>query len=154
MDKRVILASKSPRRIELFEKYGIKAECCPAEIDESIPEGICAPCEIVKHLAKMKASAVASGYGDERIVVAADTLVFCDGSILGKPADKQDARRMMKMLSGREHSVISGLCVVCGEKCVCESVETRVYFRELEGCEIEAYISTDDPYDKAGDCIP
>jgi len=148
--KRIILASKSPRRIELFAAYGICADSIPADVDETIPGHIKAPCEIVKYLSEKKALHVLEKTLDDAIVIAADTLVFCDDIILGKPADKKDAKDMMKLLSGRGHSVITGLCIASKEKKVTESVMTEVFFRELSDSEIEGYISTDDPYDKAG----
>ncbi len=150
MDRKIVLASKSPRRIELFEKYGIDAEIIPASADETIPEKVTEPSEIVKLLAERKAKAVAAKCDGDTVVVGADTLVFCDGEILGKPHSTEEARGMMKLLSGRSHSVISGLCVCDGSTTVTESVETVVTFRVLSQEEIEAYISTSDPYDKAG----
>ncbi len=148
--KKVILASKSPRRIELFAKYGINAESVPADIDETIPDGINTPSEIVEYLSGMKAGEVAGKCTDDSIVVGADTLVFCGDKILGKPKSKDDAREMLKLLSGNTHSVVSGICVICGDKKICESVTTEVVFEAITEEEIEAYISTDEPYDKAG----
>lgn len=150
MDRKIVLASKSPRRIELFEKYRIDAEIRPASADETVPEDVTEPSEIVKLLAERKAKAVAAKCGEDTVVVGADTLVFCDGKILGKPHSTEEARDMMRLLSGRSHSVISGLCVCDGKTTVTESVETAVTFRDLSEEEIEAYISTSDPYDKAG----
>ncbi len=148
--KKIILASKSPRRTELFAKYGIQAESIPAEIDETIPEDIRFPEQIVKYLSEKKALHILKTVNDDSIVVAADTLVFCDDKILGKPRDKRQAYEMMKLLSGRSHNVISGLCVVSKDKKICDSVKTEVLFRELSDKEITGYISTNDPYDKAG----
>lgn len=148
--KKVILASKSPRRIELFAKYGICAESVPADIDETIPESIKSPSEIVKYLSEKKADAVAKSVSDGSIIVAADTLVFCGGKFLGKPRNRDDAREMLSLLSGNIHSVVSGICIICGGKKICESVTTEVVFEKLSDSEIEGYISTDEPYDKAG----
>ncbi|MBR5309225.1 MAG: septum formation protein Maf [Clostridia bacterium] len=148
--KKVILASKSPRRIELFKRYGIIADSIPAEVDESIPAEICDPCEIVKYLAHKKARHIADSASDDVIVVGSDTLVFCGDKILGKPDNKDDARNMMKLLSDNTHSVISGICIICNDKCICESVRTEVVFKALTNEEIEGYISTFEPYDKAG----
>lgn len=147
--KKVILASKSPRRIELFKKYGIVAESIPADVDECIPENIKEPSEIVKYLSEKKANYIAS-FGADGIIIAADTLVFCGDKILGKPANKTEAYEMMKLLSGKSHSVISGICIVFDDKKVLESVKTEVFFRELTEKEINDYIATDEPYDKAG----
>lgn len=148
--RKIILASKSPRRIELFAKYGIIAESIPAEIDETIPPHLCEPSDIVKYLSEKKAAHVLENTDSDSVVIAADTLVFCDSSILGKPHDRKQAYEMMKLLSGRSHNVISGLCVISKEKKVCESVATEVTFRKLSEAEINGYISTKDPYDKAG----
>lgn len=147
---KIVLASKSPRRTELFKKYGITAENIPADIDESIPEEIKEPSEIVKYLAEKKAVYISESVESGVITVAADTLVFCNDRILGKPENKEEARNMLKLLSGKTHSVISGICIICDDKKVCESVKTDVVFRELSADEIEGYISTDEPYDKAG----
>lgn len=147
---KIVLASKSPRRTELFKRYGIMAENIPADIDESIPEDIKEPAEIVKYLAQKKALYVSAAVEPGVITVAADTLVFCNDRILGKPANKEEARSMLQLLSGKTHSVISGVCIIRNNKKVCESVKTDVVFRELTREEIEGYISTDEPYDKAG----
>ncbi len=147
--KKIILASKSPRRVELFAKYGIDAESIPADVDETIPEEIFEPREIVKYLSEKKAMHILESH-DDAIVVAADTLVFCNDRILGKPGNRDEAYDMMKLLSGRSHNVISGLCVVSRDRKICESVKTEVVFRNLSEDEINGYISTNDPYDKAG----
>ena len=147
--KKLILASKSPRRIELFEKYGIKADSIPADIDESVAAEIHEPSDIVKYLSEKKAKHILGKF-PETVVIAADTLVICDDNMLGKPKDKNDAYNMMRLLSGRSHKVISGICAASSDKCICESVETEVSFRELSEDEILGYISTNDPYDKAG----
>ncbi len=148
--KKIILASKSPRRIELFKKYGIIAESIPADVDETIPTNMCEPCETVKYLSEKKALHILENLDSDAVVIAADTLVFCDDEILGKPRDRKQAYDMMKLLSGRSHKVISGLCVISKDKKICESVTTEVTFRNLSESEIEGYISTKDPYDKAG----
>lgn len=147
--KRMILASKSPRRVELFKKYGINAESIPADIDETVRDEIKDPSETVKYLSKKKALHILEMFPNA-LVIGADTLVSCDNVMLGKPKDKDSAYEMMKMLSGRSHKVISGLCVASEEKCICESVVTEVNFRDLTESEILGYISTNDPYDKAG----
>ncbi len=148
--KKIILASKSPRRTELCEKYGIFANVVPACIDEVLPENLCEPGEIVEYLSSEKARAVAKNFSGGEIIIGADTLVFCDGKILGKPENKNEAREMMKLLSGNIHSVVSGISIICGEKEISDSVATRVTFKELSEAEIEGYISTREPYDKAG----
>lgn len=150
MSERIILASKSPRRLELFSKYGIKAKVVPANADENIPEEICEPCEKVKYLANKKAMSVKENFKNGEIVVAADTLVFFGDKIFGKPKSPEEVFEMMTALSGNVHSVISGICVTDGNKTVCEAVETKVHFRTISEEEISLYAKTDEPYDKAG----
>ncbi len=146
----VILASKSPRRIELLARYGIKAESIPADIDETLPENLHTPAEAVEYLSEEKAKAVFRKASEDAVVIAADTLVFIGNETLGKPKDKADAVRMMRLLSGKTHRVVTGMTVLSKEKTVCESVATDVLFRSLSECEIDAYTDTDEPYDKAG----
>lgn len=150
MTRKIVLASKSPRRLELFEKYGIQAQVRPAITDESIPKNLTEPKEIVKYLASKKAQAAGNELCDGEIIVAADTLVFFHDRIFGKPHSKEEACEMMRMLSGNTHSVISGICVTDKSKTVCEAVETKVSFRKLTEKEIFLYAETNDPYDKAG----
>ena len=143
-----ILASASPRRKELFSFISRSFEISPADIDETIPEDIEAD-GAAEYLASAKAAAVAKEYPDDT-VIGCDTVVIADGTVLGKPADTDDARRMLKMLSGTVHSVITGVCIISGGRKRSFSEKTLVEFYPLSDKEIEGYIATGDPMDKAG----
>ena len=145
---RVILASKSPRRKEILENLGLKFDVIVADADESCD--IADPCERVSALAAIKGRAVREQAGDDCLIIASDTLVYAEGEFLGKPKDKADARRMIEMLSGKAHSVVSGLYLSCGGKEFSGAGETRVVFDKMTDGEIEDYISSPEPYDKAG----
>lgn len=150
---KIILASASPRRQELLRMMGLPFTTAPSEFDESaIPQW--PPDEHVLKSAAGKADEVASRITDG-IVVGADTVVVFDNLILGKPTDAEDARRMLKLLSGRSHYVFTGLCVVerYDSRTVCtlrDYVRTEVRFGELSDELIDAYIATGEPLDKAG----
>lgn len=146
--KKIILASSSPRRKELMATAGLEFEIIVKEVDESIPEGT-APIEAAKMTAKKKALAVAENNRD-CIVIGADTIVVAGEKILGKPADKADACAMLRMLSGVEHEVITGVCIACEEKTEVFAQVSRVKFYDLTDEEIEAYVATNEPMDKAG----
>ncbi len=150
MHPEIILASASPRRRELLAQAGYSFVIEPADVDESVlpPE---APEAHTQRLAREKALAVGRRVG-KGIVLAADTVVVIDGTILGKPADNQDAVRMLTILSGREHRVVTGVAVLdaaTGKIDIRNSV-TGVWFRPLSQHEIEAYVATGEPMDKAG----
>lgn len=142
----IILASKSPRRKELLslitENFVIKS----AEVDESLPKGI-QPDKAVEYLSKIKAEPFRN---DEDIIIGADTVVSIDGVILGKPKDRSDAFQMLKMLSGKYHSVFTGVTIITPDSTKTFSVETRVKFFELTDREINDYLDTGEPFDKAG----
>lgn len=146
-----VLASKSPRRKELLKNIGITAEVIPANIDESSVT-YHSPTELVTRLAFLKATDVARSFGKDTYVIGADTVVALDGKIFGKPRDIEDAKRMLKSLSGKTHSVFTGYCVVCPKTgaAVSKCEETKVTFREMTDSEIDAYIKTREPMDKAG----
>ena len=146
--KRLILASGSPRRRELLARMGYEFEICAPDVDEHI-EGHAR--DIVWTLAERKARAAAS-HLSEGVVVASDTLVSLDGAPLGKPEDTADAHRMLAALSGREHEVFTGVCVldVASGRRETRAVRTGVTFRALTADEIDAYIATGEPMDKAG----
>lgn len=146
--KKIILASSSPRRRELMTTAGQEFEVIVKDVDESIPEGT-APVDAAKMTAKKKALAVAEEY-PENTVIGADTIVVAGEKILGKPADRADACRMLRMLSGKVHEVITGVCIVCGEKLENFAQVSKVKFYELTDEEIEAYVDTNEPMDKAG----
>lgn len=148
--KRLILASGSPRRRELLDKFGIDYEILPAQGEESAPPEL-TPGERVKALSAQKAEETAHRVNDPAaVILAADTLVELDGEVLGKPGAGERARAMLRALSGREHRVWSGVCIREGERILAESECTAVRFRALSDAEIEAYIATGEPLDKAG----
>ena len=145
---KVVLASSSPRRRELLNLIGIAHEVRPANLDESMRPRE-APRRHAERLARDKASAIAMRDPD-LITIAADTIVVIDRKVLGKPVDKEDAARMLAMLSGREHTVITAVAVSRGKKLRSAVEEVKVKFRHLREDEIEAYIATGEPMDKAG----
>ena len=143
----VILASQSPRRKELMGLFHIPFSIQVADIDETMDPGK-APYDEVARVSRAKAEA--TPHNDEDVVIAADTIVVCNGEVLGKPKDENDAFRMLRLLSGRDHQVMTGLCVLRGNTAtVCTEV-TDIHFRELTDREIRAYIATGEPMDKAG----
>lgn len=144
---KLILASKSPRRSEILKNAGIDFIVRVADADETIPEGT-SPEDAVVFLAARKALAVERA--EDETVLGADTVVVLDGEILGKPKDRDDAFNMIKSLSGRVHSVFTGVCAIGGGISMTFAEETRVEFYNLTDEEINTYIDTDEPYDKAG----
>ena len=145
----VILASASPRRRELMALITENFKVMPADCDETVKDGLSAR-ETVEYLSIIKGNALKGKVAAEDIIISADTVVAVDGEILGKPCDKEDARRMIKLLSGRTHSVYTGVTLTQGEKQYTFSEKTDVEFFKLSNEEIEDYISTAEPYDKAG----
>lgn len=148
LDETVVLASGSPRRRELLTGVGVTIEVQPADVPETIGPGE-APGPAAERLARDKALHVAPDHPG-RMVVAADTVVAIDDVILGKPTSRADARAMLGRLSGATHVVHTGVAVVRDHEVASGSEATRVTFRTLEAAEIEAYLDTDEPYDKAG----
>ena len=145
---RVVLASASPRRRDLLDLIGIAHEVRPANIDETMrPRET--PRRYAERLAREKASAIATRDPD-LITIGADTVVVINRKVLGKPADATDAARMLRMLSGREHTVITAVAVSRGRKLRSAIEEVRVKFRRLRDDEIDAYIAMGEPMDKAG----
>jgi MAF protein len=144
----VVLASSSPRRRDLLNLIGIPHEVRPANIDETMRPRE-APRRYAERLAREKASAIAVRDPD-LITIGADTVVVVNRKVLGKPSDAADAARMLGMLSGREHTVITAVAVSRGRKLRSAVEEVRVKFRRLREDEIEAYIATGEPMDKAG----
>lgn len=150
--KRIILASQSPRRRELFGQLGLPFEVLVSDAEETITSS--EPSFVTEELSKQKAEVVAQGIEDG-IIVGADTVVSVDGEILGKPVDRADAKRMIQSLQGRSHMVYTGVTIICKEKgkTVQErtfSEGTKVYVASMNEEEIAAYIDTKEPYDKAG----
>lgn len=144
----IILASKSPRRQELFRLLGLDYTVQTADIDERMDPSLPPEQEVARVGAK-KAAAIAET-NPEAVIVSADTIVVIDGSVLGKPKDEADAARMLHLLSGRTHEVLTGLCVRQGARIEQTVSRTLVTFRPLTDAEIAAYIRTGEPMDKAG----
>jgi septum formation protein len=143
----VILASGSPRRKDLLSGLGLKVEVRPPVGVDETPQPEEAPGAYVERLAREKNRSIAS---DGAVVVSADTAVVCGGEILGKPRDETDARRILNLLSGRNHRVLTGICVRQNRALKSRVVQTEVTFRTLGGAELDAYLATDEPWDKAG----
>ncbi|MCL2195061.1 MAG: Maf family protein [Oscillospiraceae bacterium] len=144
----IILASASPRRHELLTAAGFSFTVYAPDIDETIAPGV-RPKDAARELACQKAAAVAALYPGA-CVIAADTIVVVDGEILGKPADEADAARMLRQLSEREHTVITGVCMQKDTRRVAFAEQTQVQFYPLTDDEIARYVATGEPMDKAG----
>jgi septum formation protein len=146
----LILASKSPRRKHLLEQAGLKFSIIPSDFDES-SVAMSDPASYVRTLAEFKALDISQKHADSW-VIGADTIVLIDSHILGKPGSKDEAREMLKRLSGKSHQVLTGYCICCrGKKeLFSETVKTKVYFKKLRLEEIDWYIETGEPLDKAG----
>lgn len=148
--KQIVLASASPRRKELLSLTGLSFTVDASDIDEQIDNTI-GPHNLARQLSLKKARAKAHNYKNS-IIIAADTFIVYKGHIIGKPRNAQDAVRMLTMLNGKVHSVITGFTLLDTdtEKTVSRAVETRVWFRRLTRSEITAYVKTGEPMDKAG----
>lgn len=147
---RIILASQSPRRQELLKNLGFTDfEIIPAKGEEQIIAGLL-PEEEVCAIALGKAREVALQCGNDSLIIAADTLVFLDGKPLGKPKDKNDAVRMLKALSGRAHTVMTGVAAIYNGHETAECESTKVFFRDMTDAEIVRYVESGEPMDKAG----
>lgn len=147
---RVILASASPRRKELLERIGVKFDIIPATGEEVITKKI--PEEVVMELAKQKAEEIAKVTEEDALIIGADTVVACDGKILGKPKDEEDAFQMLTMLSGREHEVYTGVAMIDNREKSIENFfeRTKVKMYPITEKEIREYIAGGEPMDKAG----
>lgn len=148
--RNLILASKSPRRKELLEQAGLNFSIIPSGFDENAVS-IKEPAGYAMYLAQNKALDIARQY-PERVVLGADTIVVIDGAVLNKPRGKDQAREMLLRLSGKTHQVITGFSIVCEaeNRKYTSFCQTEVLFKALSQAEIEWYIDTDEPYDKAG----
>lgn len=147
---RIVLASASPRRLELLASAGIEFDVFASDIpEEPFPHEL--PADFVVRLAKDKAVATAARV-EGRWFIGADTIVVCDGEIMGKPVDEADAVRMLKKLSGVPHEVITGYAIYDKSRDghLCKAVVTKVFFKALRDEEIDAYVATGCPMDKAG----
>lgn len=146
----IILASASPRRAELLKMIGIKDFIViPSSYEEENSASL-SPSENVIQLALGKARNVAAKCGNSDIIIAADTLVYLDDVPMGKPTDKENAKRMLRSLSGRRHTVYTGVAVIKDADTQCSATASDVFFRQLSEREIDAYIATGEPMDKAG----
>ena len=148
--KKIILASASPRRKEILGTTGLKFDICVSDYEEDLGMQK-APRPLARFLSRKKAEAVAHNYKNA-IIIAADTFIVFKDKLLGKPHTAQEAIRMLTMLNGKAHSVITGFTVLDtgSNKLVSRSIETKVYFKKLTQKEIKAYVNTKEPLDKAG----
>lgn len=148
--REIILASASPRRKELLEQIGLEFKAEESGFKENVPEKLDF-CEMAKQIAMGKAFNIAPKHPN-CVIIGADTFGVIDDQIIGKPHTAEEARKMLRSLSGRSHRVISGIAVVDTAKRTVDtqSVETTVYFKELSDSEIENYVATGEPLDKAG----
>lgn len=152
--KKIILASGSPRRKQLLELAEITFEVVVSETDESYPKELL-PAEIALHIAENKAFAVQAKLSTENnmnahTIIAADTVVVLENTIIGKPTDRKNAIDILSCLSGKIHKVITGVCILSGIKKIVFAEETEVEFYEISIAQIEHYIDQYKPYDKAG----
>jgi nucleoside triphosphate pyrophosphatase len=147
---RLILASKSPRRKELLEQAGLAFTIIPSGVDESLVD-IKEPEKLVKTLAQAKAKDIAGAY-PESWVIGADTIVLIKGRILEKPGSLEEARGMIQQLNGQTHEVYTGYAICCQalNTCICEVAKTEVHFKHVSEEEIEWYLQSEEPFDKAG----
>jgi len=143
----IVLASQSPRRSEILRQAGIPFVVKPANVDETARPGE-SPEDYVKRVARDKVLAAGATPGET--VLGADTVVVVDGEILGKPANSADAVRMLGLLAGREHRVLTGICLQRGAEMVIDCASTRVWFKPMMPEEIAGYVATGEPMDKAG----
>jgi septum formation protein len=146
---KIILASRSPRRRQLLKELGIEFEVAIRNFDESYPEGLQGE-EIALHIARSKALSFRNDISADEIVITADTIVWCDNEVLGKPEDEEDAKRILGKISGNTHEVITGVCICSSSSEKVFAVSTKVTFSHLTDEEIKYYIDHFDPYDKAG----
>ncbi len=145
----IILASKSPRRSQLLAEAGFKFSVKTFDTDEDWPDGMPLD-EVAQFLAEKKAHAAARLIESNEIILAADTTVLLDDTILNKPADHAEAVAMLRQLSGKMHRVVTGVCLLGSDRMVSFSEESRVFFEEISDDEIEFYIQKCRPFDKAG----
>jgi septum formation protein len=147
-DKQLILASSSPRRLEIFRMAGLNPEVCPSDVDEPIDRRFTH--HLVLRHAASKAHNVQPRYPSNSIIVAADTLVCVGSKILGKPKNEEEAKYFLSLLSGRNHNVYTGVCILWNEHKRVDYVRSRVSFKHLSQSEIDNYVKTAEPMDKAG----
>lgn len=148
--KKIVLASASPRRKEILEITGLDFQVCASDYKEDLNPSF-KPHKLARFLSRKKAEAVAHKYRDA-VIIAADTFIYFKNSLLGKPRTAEEAEKMLGLLNGKVHSVITGFTILDtgSEKIISKSVVTKVYVRKLTEEEIRAYISSGEPLDKAG----
>ena len=147
---RIILASGSPRRKELLEMLKVEnLEIIPAKGEEADHPEL-SPAELVKELSRCKAAEIAPVHEADTVTIGADTIVVLDSQVLGKPADEAEAAKMLRSLSGRSHTVYTGVTLIRGETVLSRAERTEVRFRSISDDEIARYIATGEPMDKAG----
>lgn len=148
--KRIILASTSSQRIMLLKRAGIKFEVIQSNYEEDINIHK-DPHKLTRYLSKKKAETVASNLKNA-IVIAADTIASFNNELIGKPKDKKEAKKILKLLNGKMHLIVTGFTIMDADtkKTITESVETKVYFKKLTKKEIDDYVATGEPLDKAG----
>ena len=149
LQEKLLLASASPRRREILENLGFEFEILPSNVDESeVPWND--PVESAKLLAEIK-GVDAQMTRPRKTIIAADTIVLCDGQVMGKPGGPEEAKKMLEALSGKMHEVVTGIALITPPNIrIIEAERTRVFFRELKSEEISRYIETREPFDKAG----
>ena len=143
----LILASASPRRQELLKLFGVPFTVRVADIDETMDLTRPAYDEVAR-VSRLKALAIPRQSDD--VIIAADTIVVCEGKVLGKPKDEADAAATLRLLSGRDHQVMTGCTILCGDRCESFTEVTDLHFRELSEKEIARYVASGEPMDKAG----
>lgn len=146
--KAIVLASASPRRKALLEQAGLKSIVYPSNYNEIINEKL-PPAKMAERLSLEKAKAVYRNH-KKSIIIAADTLIACRGKTLGKPKNKEDAKVMLKFLSGKTHSLVTGFTIIDGNSIITKSEETKVSMKEISKTEIDEYVKSKEPFDKAG----
>jgi len=146
----LILASKSPRRQQLLRELGLEFEVrSNNDDDELYPEGL-SMIEIPVYLAQHKSKSLLETLNEKEILITSDTIVWCDGHVIGKPIDSNDAFRILSLLSGNKHTVVTGVCLTSKNASTCFYATTDVFFGKLREDEILYYIETFKPFDKAG----
>jgi septum formation protein len=148
-DFKIILASRSPRRQQLLRELGLKFDVVIREYEEIYPENLNGE-EIARYVAHEKAASFRNEISDNEIVIAADTIVWCNNKVLGKPLNREDAARILKEISGNTHEVITGVSLLSLSKQITFSDSTKVTFETLSEEDIYYYIDSYKPYDKAG----
>jgi septum formation protein len=146
---RIILATRSPRRQQLLRELGLKFDVVIRDYNETFPEGLTGE-EIARYVASNKAASFKNEISDKEIVITADTIVWCNNKVLGKPVNSEDAIRILKEISGNTHEVITGVCLYSTFNEKVFSVTTKVTFDTLSDEEISYYVEKLKPYDKAG----